>query len=109
MPLTLSAVDEESLRALIATRTPGHALPGPFSRDPTVHRADMERIWRRGWLFAGHSVEVQKPGEYFLYRIEEDELIVIRGDDGKLRALYNTCRHRGSLVVIQPTGKLNKL
>src|SRR5262245_42241891 len=99
---SLSAADEESVRALVSSREPGHALPGAFSREPAVHRADMERIWRRGWLFAGHSVEVQKPGEYFLYRVEDDELVVIRGDDGVLRALYNTCRHRGSLVVTEP-------
>jgi Rieske 2Fe-2S family protein len=80
-----------------------------FYTDPDVYRADIETIWRRGWLFAGHSCEIPNPGDYFVYTVDQDSLVVIRGDDGEVRALYNTCRHRGSLICTEPAGHVGKL
>ena len=37
-------------------------------------------------------------GDYLLLEIGEDSLIIVRGDDGEIRALMNICRHRGARV-----------
>jgi Rieske 2Fe-2S family protein len=83
------------LDRLIGAHRPGHALPREFQTDPGIYQLDLERIWRRGWLFAGHACQVKNPGEYFVFDVDADSVIVIRGDDGALHALHNTCRHRG--------------
>lgn len=93
---------------LIAVRQPGWSLAQPFYTDPAILDLDMARIFRRYWLFVGHSVQIPKPGDYFLYEIGGDSIIVIRGDDGQARALHNTCRHRGSLVCLEPSGHVKK-
>jgi nitrite reductase/ring-hydroxylating ferredoxin subunit len=94
---------------LIAKRRPGWSLPQEFHNDDDVYRADLDRIWRRGWLFAGHACEISRAGDYFLVQLEVDSIIVIRGDDGVIHALYNVCRHRGSIVCTEPCGHVVKL
>jgi Rieske 2Fe-2S family protein len=69
----------------------------------------MERIWRRGWLFAGHSCEIPNPGDYITLTVDTDSLIVIRGEDGLVRGLHNVCRHRGSLICTERAGHAHRL
>jgi Rieske 2Fe-2S family protein len=70
---------------------------------------DCEAVWRRGWLFAGHSCEISKPGEYFTLEVDTDSLIVTRDGNGQARAFYNVCRHRGSLICDKSQGHVNRL
>jgi Rieske 2Fe-2S family protein len=84
--------------SLISRCQPGWSLPRDFYSAEAVYRADLERIWRRGWLFAGHTCQIPKPGDYFAVDIDTDSIIIIRDEDGAIRALHNVCRHRGSLI-----------
>jgi len=84
-------------------------LPGEFYREEAIYRLDLERVWRRGWLFAGHACEIAKPGEYFTMEVDSDSIIVIRGANGTLHALHNVCRHRGSLICSEPCGQVSRL
>jgi Rieske 2Fe-2S family protein len=97
------------LDRLIAEHRAGHALAREFQTDPEVYRLDLERIWRRGWLFAGHTCEVKRPGDYFVFDLDTDSIIVIRGDDGRIHALHNTCRHRGMKVCQAESGNLTRI
>jgi len=92
------------LDRLIAEHEAGHALPREFQTDPGIYQLDLERIWRRGWLFAGHACQVKRPGDYFVFDVDTDSVIVIRGDDEKIHALHNTCRHRGMKVCQAESG-----
>jgi Rieske 2Fe-2S family protein len=84
-------------------------LPGEFYSDDAVYRADLARIWRRGWLFAGHTCEIPRPGDYFTMEVDADSLIVLRGEDGTIRAMHNVCRHRGSLICTEASGNAKRL
>jgi Rieske 2Fe-2S family protein len=97
------------LDSLVARYRPGWSLPREFYSDPTVYQTDIERVWRRGWLFAGHSCEIPKPGDFFTLTLDTDPLIIIRGEDGRARGLHNVCRHRGSLICTEPTGHAHRL
>ena len=83
----------------LAAYRPGWSLPRSFYRDETIYRADIDQIWRRGWLFAGHSCELRNPGDWLTLQLDTDSIIVIRSEDGAVRALHNVCRHRGSQLV----------
>ena len=74
-----------SLEVLIAGCRAGWSLPGAFYTDEAVYRLDIERIWRRGWLFAGHTCEIPEPGDYFTVEVDTDSVIILRGDDGVIR------------------------
>ena len=89
--------------ALPAHRS-GHGLERGFYADPAVFAAEMEAIFAKGWMFAGHSCEIPKPGDWFTHDIGDDSAIVVRGQDGKIRAFFNVCRHRGSRICAAPSG-----
>jgi glycine betaine catabolism A len=97
------------LDELIAQRIPGHALPRAFYTDEEVYQFDLERIWRRGWLFAGHSCQVPEPGDYFTLEVDADSILLVRGDDGTVHGMHNVCRHRGSRLCAQPSGHVNRI
>ena len=97
------------IESLIVRCRPGWSLPGEFHSDDEVYRQDLARIWRAGWLFAGHACEVPRPGDYFTMELDKDSIIVTRGDDGALHSFHNVCRHRGSLICPEPAGHVTRL
>jgi len=80
-------------------------LPSQFYSSKEAFDADLEHIWFRSWLFAGFENQVKEPGEYFTYQVGSQNVIVIRGDDGRLRAFHNVCRHRGARICNKERGK----
>jgi Rieske 2Fe-2S family protein len=99
----------QSIADLVAHCSPGWSLPGKFYSDEQIYRADLEVIWRQGWLFAGHSCEIPEPGDYFTLNIDADSIVIARGDDGAIRGFHNVCRHRGSLVCTESKGRSKRL
>jgi Rieske 2Fe-2S family protein len=108
MSLVKDAI-QTRLQELIAAHRPGWSLPRDFYSAEEVYRADLERIWRSSWLFAGHSCEIAKPGDYFTLDVDANSIVVLRGEDGLARALHNVCRHRGSLICTEACGHLTRL
>ena len=94
---------------MIATDVrPGFSLPQRFYCDPAVYREDLERIWLRSWLFAGHSCELAHAGDYLLVEPGSDSLLIVRDADGQLRGFHNTCRHRGSRLCDLESGRFER-
>lgn len=92
--MTSTSVDE-----LFGLHTPGYTLPQALHLDAGVYGLELERIWRRGWLFAAHTAELRDPGNRTVFDVGDDSALLVRGDDGRLRAFHNVCRHRGSRLV----------
>jgi phenylpropionate dioxygenase-like ring-hydroxylating dioxygenase large terminal subunit len=57
---------------------------------------EEERLWPRVWQLACTLDHVAEPGDWFEHRIGRLSVLVVRGDDGALRAFQNVCRHRGN-------------
>jgi Rieske 2Fe-2S family protein len=68
-------------------------------RSEQVLDAENERIFARSWALVGTAEEVADPGAYLTPNVAGVPLIIVRGDDGVLRAFLNLCRHRGIPVV----------
>lgn len=98
-----------SVAGLIARRKPGFSLEREFYVDEKIYRADVERIWKRGWLFAGHTCEIADIGDFFTFQVGNDPIVVLRGDDGALRSFHNVCRHRGSVICPESSGRIGRL
>jgi Rieske 2Fe-2S family protein len=95
--------------AELKARNPGRSLGQKFYADPDFYRLDLETIFYRDWLFAGHDCEIPAPGDYFTIQIGDYPIIVLRGVDGSIRALHNSCRHRGSRICAAPRGAVKRL
>jgi len=83
---------------------PGYSLPQAMYNDSGVYEHDMERVFRRQWLAVGHVSMIRQTGAYFLYQIGAESIIIVRGRDDAIHAMYNVCRHRGSHVCYEATG-----
>jgi len=106
--LSLNANELLEIKNLLGSREPNHGLPRPFYHNELIYRAEMEYIWRQGWLFAGHSCQIPNPGDYFLFEVDGDSLIIVRGEDRQVNALYNVCRHRGSIICEEAEGHVKR-
>ena len=74
-------------------------LPPACYTDPAFFARETERIFRVHWNLVGRADEVPEPGDYCAIDLAGVPAIVLRDDDGELRAFANTCRHRGSRLV----------
>jgi len=99
----------DRIAALIARQPGMHSLLREFYRDAEIYRADVERVFERGWLLAGHSCEIPRAGDYFTLNVDTEALLIIRGEDGVARAMHNVCRHRGSLICESACGHAKRL
>lgn len=90
-------------------RAPGYSLDREYYCDERIHALDMERIAGRKWIVAGHVDQLRQRGDYFLFRIGDESIIVVRSDATTINAFYNVCRHRGSLICTEPAGRVNRL
>lgn len=94
---------------LINQRKPRHALTREIYRDEEVYQQDLEQIWHKEWIFAGHTIEIEKAGEYMTIQVGDYPVVIVRDDNGNIRAFHNACRHRGSRVCSASKGKTAKL
>jgi Rieske 2Fe-2S family protein len=95
--------DARSIRRLIAERTAGHALPQAFYVRDDIFTGDMDLLLG-GWTCLGHESEIAQPGDWITAGFGAESAIIVRGDDGVVRALANVCRHRGSRVCVEVHG-----
>lgn len=94
--------------AALRERRPDHSLAREFYLDDSVHRLDLENIFYREWIFAGHDCEIEKPGDYFTLQIGDYSVIVNRDASGAVHALHNSCRHRGYKVCEAAKGHVKR-
>ena len=93
---------------LIARQRPGFTLEQPFYRDPEIFGRDMARVVAKAWLYVAHASELPERGDFLLYRIGEESIILVRGLDREIRAFFNACRHRGSHVCLEERGNVRR-
>ena len=66
--------DSGQIDALCTAYRGAGPLQRPFYTSPDVFKADMERIWRRHWLYAGHSCLIPQPGDWMTWAIGFDSV-----------------------------------
>jgi Rieske 2Fe-2S family protein len=81
-------------------------LPQRYYTDPDCFQREMEAIWFDMWLCAGRANQIPNPGNYFVRRIANASIVILRDEQGKIRAFHNVCRHRGTLLCKEDQGAL---
>jgi choline monooxygenase len=69
-------------------------LPANLYTEPAAFAAEKEKIFSRSWQVVGRREQVANPADYFTTDLLDEPLLIVRGNDGKLRGFYNVCRHR---------------
>ena len=77
----------------------GMSLPGWLYHDAEFLDAEKRAFLRAAPQVVCHDSDIAEPGEWRSLDYLGESVIVIRGDDGVVRAFANVCRHRGSRLV----------
>lgn len=81
------------------------ALPAPFYTDPGAFTAEQQCVFRNSWQLVAHAAELSGAGDHVVSTVAGLPLILVRADDGVLRAFHNVCRHRaGPLATCNGKG-----
>jgi phenylpropionate dioxygenase-like ring-hydroxylating dioxygenase large terminal subunit len=78
-----------------------YSKEGYFSRE--YMEREWQRLWTNTWLIAGVSADLAEVGDFFVFDIRDESIIVTRTEEG-VRAFYNVCPHRGARLVAAPCG-----
>lgn len=76
--------------------------------DPALYQLEMERIYGHAWIYVGHDSQVPKPGDFHATRIGDQDVVMVRANDGQVHVLYNRCPHKGAQVVPEGCGNTGK-
>jgi glycine betaine catabolism A len=83
------------------------SLPSSHYYDPSQYALELDRVWYRNWLYACRASELAAPRAFRTVEIGTQRVVIVRGDDGELRAFHNTCRHRGAALCTASHGTLS--
>ncbi|MEX2650176.1 MAG: aromatic ring-hydroxylating dioxygenase subunit alpha [Alphaproteobacteria bacterium] len=83
-------------------------MPAVFYTDPDFLALEDRHLFAKEWQCVGRVEEIREPGSYMMYRLGDEALVIVHGEDGRVRALSNVCRHRGTLIV-RENGKGRRL
>jgi phenylpropionate dioxygenase-like ring-hydroxylating dioxygenase large terminal subunit len=76
----------------------------PYSVYTSVEyeQAECDQMWPKVWQWACHVDHIPEAGDYYVYDVGPHSALIVRGDDGQIRAFYNACMHRGT--QLKPAG-----
>jgi len=88
--------------------TGAHTLPREYFTSPEIHREELEKIFLQRWICVGREDRLPNPGDWFTQEIGKESVIVLRDKAGGFRAYYNVCRHRGTRICEEHTGRFSE-
>lgn len=83
-------------------------IPAAFYNHPDVWEVERERVFGRAWTFLAHDSEIPNPGDYVVRPLAGTPVIVARGSDNVIRAMFNICPHRGNQLCRDEAGNSSR-
>jgi len=83
-------------------------LPAWTYNSDELTQLEMEQLFLLSWRFVGHVSDIPKSGDYQCFEMADERAVVVRDQDGQVRAFHNVCRHRASRVVGEDKGHCGK-
>lgn len=99
----------DRIAALLDQDRDGYTLPQSLYVGEEAFEFDTQVMLKSVWLYACTVAHVKQPGDFYLFELANNSIIVIRGRDGEVRAFYNSCRHRGARLCEGETGRAPRL
>lgn len=72
---------------------------------PEFHQLEKDRLWPKVWQIACREEELPNVGNFVVYDIADESIVVVRSAPGELKAFFNICQHRGRILMDQPAGR----
>ena len=84
------------------------SLPAWIYHDPEFFEQEKRAIFRQAWQVVCHLNDIPKAGDYHTFEFFGESVLVVRAEDGGVRAFHNVCRHRAMRLVDGPKGHCGK-
>ena len=84
------------------------SLDQKFYKDTSIFDLEKHNIFYNSWIFIGHESQIPNKGDFFVYKLLDEEIIVLRNKENKVKAFFNVCRHRGSRVCLEEKGNTSR-
>ncbi len=81
-------------------------FPSGYYFEDGRYQQELNKIWYKNWLYLCRADAIAKPKQYHTFTIGNQNIIILRDENGEAQAFYNTCRHRGSILCTEATGEL---
>ena len=89
-------------------RQGARTMPRERYASPEIFAQEKEKLFARQWLCVGRSSTFLKPGDFQLRSVADESLIMVRDRGGELHAFFNVCRHRGTRLCEEHTGRFSE-
>ena len=93
----------------LANDRKGHTLPRGLYVSDDAFAFDTQVMLKSVWLYACTVAHVKNPGDYFVFELAHNSIIIVRGRDNEVRAFWNSCRHRGAKICLEQRGRAPRL
>lgn len=64
-------------------------------------RKEVDKMWPHVWQFAAREEDLGEPGDYIVYENAGRSFLIVRQQDGSVRAFHNVCLHRGRKLATE--------
>ena len=88
--------------------TRGHTIPGSRYTSKDFMNQEWEGMWTKVWLLLGRESELPAPGDWQMEEVGPEEILMVRQNDGGVKAFYNVCQHRGNPLVEEGKGSVKR-
>ena len=96
------------IKELLNNQQEDWSLDQRFYKDTSIFDLEKHNIFYNSWIFIGHESQIPNKGDFFVYKLLDEEIIVLRNKENKVKAFFNVCRHRGSRVCLEEKGNTSR-
>lgn len=96
----MAGYTSDELRAMVQADRVHRAI----YTDPAIFEIEMEKIFRRVWLYVGHESLVPNAGDYYCTHLARQPVVLSRHAEDGICVLFNRCGHRGVKVLNRERG-----
>ncbi len=86
-------------RLEVGAEEESYSLPAWIYHDAEFFEREKVAVFRNSWQVVCHVSDVPRPGDFHSLDFLGESLVVVRGDDGKVRGFHNVCRHRAARLL----------
>ena len=97
-----------TIKELLNNQQEDWSLDQKFYKDTSIFDLEKHNIFYNSWIFIGHESQIPNKGDFFVYKLLDEEIIVLRNKENKVKAFFNVCRHRGSRVCLEEKGNTSR-
>jgi len=82
-------------------------IPAPWYTDERIVALERRAVFAHSWQVVARVDQLREPGDFVTSVVAGEPVVVVRTEQGDLRAFFNVCRHHAAAVATEPQGKCN--